>query len=160
VREAVQEQGERLETLAGELGLRAAEIEKPAPTWQALQDFPWGAAKRGGSEGGARWRGSVLPSDCAKAIHAVREAVGRFGEVAVAATVSHGVLRGAISAIKSSASPGALLPDARRWRRSGRDLSRVMDAPSLTQCWLCEDRRRRGIRLFGKSGRFQPKRVY
>jgi len=98
VREAVQEQGESLDTLGRELGLRAAEIENPAQTWQALQDFPWGEAKRGGSEGGARWRGSVLPSDCAKAIHAVSEASGRFGNVSIAATVSHGVLRGAFKA--------------------------------------------------------------
>ena len=98
VREAVREQEASLETLGAELGLRTVEVENPARTWHAVQDFPWGEASRGGPEGGARWRGSVLPSDCAKAIRAVCEAAGRFGEVSIAATVSHGVLRGAIQA--------------------------------------------------------------
>ena len=98
VGEAVQDQGESVRTLAGELGLRAAEIENPAAQWRALQDFPWAAQGSGSSAVRVLWRGSVLPSDGGKAMHAVRDATSGHGDVAIAATVSHGVLRGALRA--------------------------------------------------------------
>jgi hypothetical protein len=98
VREAVQDQGENLQSLATELSLQAAEIESVGETWRALRDFPWRPAASVPSEYRALWRGSVLPSDCAKGMHAVREAVSGCGEVAIAATASHGVLRGVLRA--------------------------------------------------------------
>ena len=98
VREAVQDQGESVQSLAGELGLGAAEIENPAQTWRALQDFPWSAQGPGSSAFRVLWRGSVLPSDGGKAMHAVRDAVSGYGEVAIAATACHGVLRGVLRA--------------------------------------------------------------
>jgi hypothetical protein len=63
---------------------------------QALQDFPWGAERPGMSR--VPWRGGVLPSDCGKAMEAVRHAIGEECQVGMAATVSHGLLRGAIAA--------------------------------------------------------------
>lgn len=98
VKEAVHEQGASLAALAGELGLRTAEIEAPERTWRIVQDFPWGTGGGNGAEVWARWRGSVLPSDCAKGVDAVSRSAGRFGEVSAAATVSHGALRGMLRA--------------------------------------------------------------
>jgi glycolate dehydrogenase FAD-binding subunit len=98
VKEAVQDQGESVRIMAGELGLRVAEIENPAQTWRVLQDFPWSAQGSGSSAFRVLWRGSVLPSDGGKAMHAVRDAVSGYGEVAIAATACHGVLRGVLRA--------------------------------------------------------------
>jgi len=101
VGEAVRDQGESVQTLARDLGLNAAEIENPGRIWRALQDFPWRPAGTDTAEQRVLWRGSVLPSDCGKAMHAVRDAVSGCGEVAIAATASHGVLRGALRATTS-----------------------------------------------------------
>jgi glycolate oxidase FAD binding subunit len=98
VREAVQDQGSSVTTLARESGVEAAEIQNAGTVCQALQDFPWRAPGLGASGVRALWRGSVLSSDCAKAMHAVRDATSRFGEGAIAATVSHGALRGVLGA--------------------------------------------------------------
>jgi len=98
VGEAVQDQGESVRTLVGEHGLRAAEIENPTDMWRVLQDWPWPAQGSDSSAVRVLWRGSVLPSDGGKAMHAVRDAASGYGEVAVAATASHGVLRGACRA--------------------------------------------------------------
>jgi glycolate oxidase FAD binding subunit len=98
VPEAMEYQAGTVVNMARELGLDVGEIENPAQMWEALRDFPWRAA--GWSEVGWRalWRGGVLPSECAQAMHAVHEAAGRCGKIAIAATVSHGVLRGAVGA--------------------------------------------------------------
>ncbi len=98
VREAVQDQGESLRSMAGELGLRAVEIENPEGVWRRLRDFPWRATDSGSSAVTALWRGSVLSAESGKAMQAVRDAAGRYGEIAVAATASHGVLRGVLGA--------------------------------------------------------------
>jgi glycolate oxidase FAD binding subunit len=98
VGEAVQDQGESVRTLAGEHGLQVAEVENPADMWRALQDWPWAAQGSGSSAVSVLWRGSVLPSDAGKAVHAVRDAISGHGEVSIAATASHGVLRGALRA--------------------------------------------------------------
>jgi glycolate oxidase FAD binding subunit len=95
---SVEEQGMALAALASGLGLDIAHIATPERTWGAIRDFPWGAADRGGPEVSARWRGSVLPSECAGGLDAVSRAGGRFGEVSAAATVSHGALRGTLRA--------------------------------------------------------------
>ena len=81
--------------------MRAAEIENPAQTWRVLQDFPWSAQGPGSSAFRVLWRGSVLPSDVGKAMHAARDAASGCGEVGIAATASHGVLRGALCASTS-----------------------------------------------------------
>lgn len=101
VREAVQDQGESVRVIAAQLGLRAAEIEKPAGVWRVVQDFPWPAPGPDSSTITVLWRGSVLPSDGAKAMQAVRDATARHGEVAIAATASHGVLRGSLRSTTS-----------------------------------------------------------
>jgi glycolate oxidase FAD binding subunit len=98
VKEAVQDQGETARSWAAELGLQTTEIENVGETWRALRDFPWRPAGLERSEHRALWRGSVLPSDGAKAMQAVRDAVSRYGDVAIAATASHAVLRGVLRA--------------------------------------------------------------
>ena len=98
VGEAVQDQGESAGTLAREHGLRAAEVKNSADMWRALQDWPWPAHGWASSAVSVLWRGSVLPSDAGKAMHAVRDATSGHGDVAIAATASHGVLRGALRA--------------------------------------------------------------
>jgi glycolate oxidase FAD binding subunit len=98
VRAAVQDQGDGLRTVAGERGLRVVEIENPDRVWHLLQDFPWATQVSGRVAAVVAWRGSVRPSECGKAMHAVRDAASEHGEIAVAATASHGVLRGALRA--------------------------------------------------------------
>jgi len=108
VKEAVEDQGHGAEKLAKDLGLRAAVVTDPTPAFRALQDFPWRGAGGHTAECRALWRGSVLPSDCAKAMQAVRDAAAPYGSVAVAATVSHGVLRGELCAPSAEAAAGGL----------------------------------------------------
>lgn len=98
VGEAVQDEGESVRSLAGEHGLRSAAVENPAVMWRALQDFPWVAQGSDSSAATVLWRGSVLPADGGKGMHAVRDAASGDGEVAIAATASHGVLRGLLRA--------------------------------------------------------------
>ena len=108
VREAVEDQGHGVEKLARDLGLRAAVMTDPTPTFRALQDFPWRGAGGDAAECRALWRGSVLPSDCAKAMQAVRDAAAPYGTVAIAATVSHGLLRGELCAPSPEAVAGGV----------------------------------------------------
>jgi len=97
-REAVRDQGDSLGSVAEERGLRVTEIENPDRVWRALQDFPWPVGDAGRSGAVVAWRGSVLPSDGGKAMQGVRDAASGCGEVAVAGTASHGVLRGTLRA--------------------------------------------------------------
>lgn len=101
VRGAVQDQGESVRSMAGELGLRIGEIEDRAHLWRVVRDFPWPAQGPDSSAITVLWRGSVPPSDGGKAVQAVRHAVVGHGEVAIAATASHGALRGALRATTS-----------------------------------------------------------
>jgi glycolate oxidase FAD binding subunit len=98
VREAVEDQAVALRGMAGEFRLDTVEVEEPAKTWDALRDFPWRTASGPERVKRVLWRGSVLPSECPKAMQAVREASAHCDDVAVAATVSHGVLRGLLRA--------------------------------------------------------------
>ena len=98
VGEAVRDQGDSLRSMAEERGLRVTEIGNPDRVWRALQDFPWPAGDAGSAGAVVAWRGSVLPSDCGKAMQGVRDAASGCGEVAVAGTASHGVLRGTLRA--------------------------------------------------------------
>ncbi len=96
VKEAVEDQAATLERLAEETGLRVAAMDNGPAVWRMLQDFPW----RSHAEAGAcriQWRASVLPSDCAKAMRALRDAAAP-NRIAMAATVAHGVLRGELFA--------------------------------------------------------------
>ena len=108
VKEAVEDQGHGLEKLTRDLGLRAAAIADPAAAFRALQDFPWRCAGVRAAAFRGLWRGSVLPSDCAKAMQAVRDAAAPYGTVAIAATVSHGVLRGELCAPSAEAVAGGV----------------------------------------------------
>jgi glycolate oxidase FAD binding subunit len=96
VKEAVEDQAATLERLAGETGLRVAAMDNGPEVWRTLQDFPW-RSHADASEGRIQWRASVLPSDCAKAMRALRDAATPNG-IAMAATVAHGVLRGELLA--------------------------------------------------------------
>jgi len=98
VGEAVADQGTTVQTWAEECGVAAREIGEGGWTWETVRDFPWltGAGRETACR--ALWRASVLPSECAKAMEAVRIATAACGEVAIGATVSQGVLRGALRA--------------------------------------------------------------
>jgi glycolate oxidase FAD binding subunit len=98
VGDAVRDQGATLEAWAGDCGLLAQQVTEPGQRWEAIRDFPWKMGAQREAACRAIWRGSVLPSECAKAMEAVRDAVAGCEDVAVAATVSHGVLRGEMSA--------------------------------------------------------------
>ena len=96
--ETVQGQLVDLERMASEFGATPTELCDPEGSWKWLSDFPWSNAGWDGQRLQALWRAGVLPADCAKAMQAIREAVPRSVEVAMAATVSHGALRGRLGA--------------------------------------------------------------
>jgi len=128
VGEAVRDQGESVGSLARSLGVRAVELANPAQMWRALQDFPWTEQVSGSPGVTVRWRGSVLPSDCGKAMHAVRAAVADCGEVAMAATASHGALRGVFRATTNDLAAGGVTATRDALAAVGGFLV-VMDAP-------------------------------
>ena len=80
--------------MAGEFESTPTEIRDADRTWSAISDFPWLIPGWDHQTPQALWRGGVLPADCAKAIHAIHEVTRHSGEIAIAATVSHGALRG------------------------------------------------------------------
>lgn len=89
--------------MAGEFGSTLAEIPDAERTWRALSDFPWLIPGWDRQATQALWRGAVLPADCAKAIQAIREATRELTEAGIAATISHGALRGCFRAEASAA---------------------------------------------------------
>jgi len=96
--ETVQGQFVDLERMAGEFGVTPSELRNAEGAWTALSDFPWPNAGWIGQGLWVLWRGGVLPADCARAIRAIRERVSGSAEVAMAATVSHGAIRGRLGA--------------------------------------------------------------
>jgi glycolate oxidase FAD binding subunit len=92
--ETVEGQRVDLERMVGEFGTTPDEIRDAEQTWERLSDFPWRSAGRGGQGPQAFWRGGVLPADCANVIRAIHAATRHTVEAAIAATVSHGTLRG------------------------------------------------------------------
>ena len=128
VAEAVREQGAILAQMAEESGMRATEIANPAQAWRRLQDFPWGASEAANPGCRATWRGSVLPSDCAKAARALHETMRHLAGGGVAMTVSHGTLRGTLVASGLEALTDGLAA-ARRALESLGGFLVLMDAP-------------------------------
>lgn len=92
--EAVAGQRVDLVRMAGEFGSTLTEIHDAERIWGALSDFPWRTPGEDHQTLHALWRGGVLPGDCSKAIQAIREATRTPTEVGIAATISHGALRG------------------------------------------------------------------
>ncbi|HSB81318.1 MAG TPA: FAD-binding oxidoreductase [Candidatus Methylomirabilis sp.] len=97
-REAVQSQAETLEAMARAAGTRLIPARYFGRTWAALRDFPWLPDDNTPGKHRALWRGSVLPADCAKAMHAVHDGTPGGVEGGVAAGVAHGILRGVLRA--------------------------------------------------------------
>jgi glycolate oxidase FAD binding subunit len=93
VAEAVQDQGAALTRMAEASGMRASGIDNPAQAFRRLRDFAWKSSQPATPGCRAALRGSVLPSDCAKAASAIHEALGRSIQVGTVITASHGVLR-------------------------------------------------------------------
>jgi glycolate oxidase FAD binding subunit len=106
VKEAVEDQAATLERLAEETGLRVAPMDNGPAAWRTLQDFPW-RSHADASACRIQWRASVLPSECAKAMQALRDGAGPNG-IAMAATVAHGVLRGELFAPSLDAAAAGL----------------------------------------------------
>jgi glycolate oxidase FAD binding subunit len=128
VGDAVRDQGATLEAWAGDCGLLAREMTQPGQWWGTMRDFPWRTGAPGEAGCRALWRGSVLPSECAKAMEAVRDALAGCEEVAVAATVSHGVLRGEMRA-QDPATTARGLSSAREALGALEGFLVVLDAP-------------------------------
>jgi glycolate oxidase FAD binding subunit len=101
-----------LERMAAEFRTALAEIRDAAETWSALSDFPWRNPGWDGQGVQALWRGGVAPAECGKGIRAIRKATLQPENVAIAATVSHGALRGAFRA----EAPEALVENLRATR--------------------------------------------
>lgn len=107
--ETVEGQRVDLERMAGDFGTRLAEIHDAQGTWSRLSDFPWSSPDSDGQGPPALWRGGVPPADCAKAIQTIRETIRQPATVAIAATVSHGALKGCFGAGTSEALVGSLM---------------------------------------------------
>lgn len=107
--ETVEGQRLDLERLAGESGTPLAEIRDAEGTWSRLSDFPWPSPDWDGQGLQAFWRGGVPPVDCAKAIQTIHEVTRHSAQVAIAATVSHGALRGCFRAETPDAVVGGLM---------------------------------------------------
>ncbi|HTU02203.1 MAG TPA: FAD-binding oxidoreductase [Candidatus Sulfotelmatobacter sp.] len=95
VAEAVSAQGGDVVRWAAEAGTLAQSLGRASAIWQRCRDFPWrptpGTAR-------ATWRAGALPADSAKALLALRDAMGAAGKAAAIASVAHGTLRGEIAA--------------------------------------------------------------
>jgi len=96
VPEAIQGSAAELSRIASKVGLSMAEVDMAERTWEALSDFPWVNASLAGTQPNAIWQGSVRPAECARAMRAIREATRECGQIAMTATVAHGILRGGI----------------------------------------------------------------
>lgn len=107
--ETVEGQRVDLERMAGECGSALAEIRDAEETWGRLSDFPWRNPGWNGQGLQVCWRGGVLPADCAKAMRAFSAAIRQPAAVAIAATVSHGALRGCFRAETPEAIVGGLI---------------------------------------------------
>jgi glycolate oxidase FAD binding subunit len=129
VPEAVQAHAAELVRLAGETGTTPTEVSQPDRTWKALSDFPWRNEDRGGRPLRVIWRGGVLPTDCAKAMQAIREATSPWAQTSVAASVAPGSLRGEI---RASAPDGAVrsVNEARQALGGLGGYFAVLDAPA------------------------------
>lgn len=134
VPEAIREQERSLAAQAGEVGGVIGPLERPEEAWALVRDFPWRSAPPFAGTQRVLWRGAVLPSDCAKAMAAIRGAA-TGAEMSMAATVSHGVLRGAFS----GAAAEALATSVARARRALSALGGylvVADAPEAVRARL------------------------
>jgi glycolate oxidase FAD binding subunit len=129
VLEAVQVQEAEIARLAEQAAGRVQTVEPPL--WARLRDFPW-AAGDGGAAERACWRASVLPADCAKALHAIVDACGSSAGTAAVATVSHGVIRGQILGGTGAALAGCLGAAREAIARLGGFLV-VLDAPEAAR---------------------------
>jgi len=96
LRETVEGQRADLERIAGECGSRLAELRNAAETWPVLTDFPWRNPGWNSRSLEAMWLGGVPPADCANAVQTIRKAIRQPAAVRIAATVSHGALRGSV----------------------------------------------------------------
>ncbi|HSB73304.1 MAG TPA: FAD-binding oxidoreductase [Candidatus Methylomirabilis sp.] len=130
--QTVQSQRDDLEHIARESGGVLIPVQDAGRTWTTLRDFPWMPGDGNTGKSRAIWRGSVLPVDCAKAMHAVREAACRGAEVAVAANVAHGSLRGAILAERTD-TIAACLRAARAALTALGGFLVVLDAPAAVR---------------------------
>ena len=103
VPEAVKDQGATLAGMAEASGMRATEIANPMEAFRRVRDFPWKARQSTAPGCRATLRGSVLPSDCAKAARTIREVLGGSSRMGLAMTASHGTFRGEARAASESA---------------------------------------------------------
>jgi glycolate oxidase FAD binding subunit len=99
LRESVQGQAADLARIGSEFGIRPAPIANPDRVWGSLRDFPWASGDAGEDDQHLLWRAGVQPTDCARTIRAIHDAVipGAV-EAGIAGTVAHGVLRGTFRA--------------------------------------------------------------
>jgi glycolate oxidase FAD binding subunit len=98
VAEAVAGQASDLALLAAEFGLTLVEFQPPEGGWAAVADFPWINPAFSGTGRRAIWRANVLPTECARAMRDVQQAVKRWAEATMIASVSQGAVRGAFYA--------------------------------------------------------------
>lgn len=93
--EAVPSQRRMVAEMAAAHAGRLGESPVTADLFRRIADFPWGG------EGGGlalRWRGGLLPADCAEGLQAMAAAAAPAGRLTGAATLSAGALRGTLRA--------------------------------------------------------------
>lgn len=134
---AVADQGTTLQTWAGEYGVSAREIGAATQTWENVRDFPWPIGPNDDAGCRALWRASVHPSESVKAMEAARDGASAYGEVAIATTVSHGVLRGTLVAADAEGVARGLSA-AREALRGLEGFLVVMDAPAAVRALVDE----------------------
>ena len=94
MRESVEGQAVDLRRIVEEQGAALRDAGTGAEAWAPSGDFPWNLRAQGDSACWAVWRGGVPPAESAPALAALRQAVPPPSEMAGAATVAQGTLRG------------------------------------------------------------------
>ncbi len=128
VPEAVRGQGDDLAKIAAAHGVTVIEAQSAEQGWESLSEFPWVNPSWAGVGHRAIWRGSVRSADCAKGMLGIRDAAQGRVELAMAASVAHGTLRGEFRADTPEAI-GQSLPAAREALGGLGGFLVVMDAP-------------------------------
>lgn len=124
VTESVAEQGRRLAALAAEQGGRVTPVPDGMPFWARLRDFPWTSGDGDRATPRVLWRGGVRPADCGQAMRTL-SGVG----ATIAATASHGMLRGEFRSEGIGTLTGTVLEARAALERLGGYLA-LLEAPA------------------------------
>jgi glycolate oxidase FAD binding subunit len=98
LRESVEGQAADLQRIVAGQGAALVDAATASTAWMRASDFPWNHRESGDGAPWIIWRGGVLPTESGTGLAAVRDAVPALSNMAAAATVAHGSLRGVFRA--------------------------------------------------------------